>query len=141
MARCATGLCLVTCAPRCTACQQPPTTTTRPGPRIQALHSVLPAVLCLQVWDLSTGAVRQTLERAHSGSEVPCITDLTVWEGHIVSASLDGLIAALRRPLRLDEALDVELWMLDPGGACLLVGPTLPPAAVLEAAGAPWQRR
>ena len=49
-------------------------------------------------------------------------------------ASLDALIAALRRPLRLDEALDVELWMLDPGGACLLVGPTLPPAAVLEAA-------
>jgi hypothetical protein len=48
--------------------------------------------------------------------------------------SLDALIAALRRPLRLDEALDVELWMLDPGGACLLVGPTLPPAAVLEAA-------
>ena len=46
----------------------------------------------LQVWDLTTGAVRQTLARAHSGSEVPCITDLTVWEGHIVSASLDGLI-------------------------------------------------
>ena len=45
-----------------------------------------------QVWDLTTGAVRQTLARAHSGSEVPCITDLTVWEGHIVSASLDGLI-------------------------------------------------
>lgn len=46
----------------------------------------------LKVWDLSTGAARQTIERAHSGSDVPCITDLTVWEGHIVSASLDGLI-------------------------------------------------
>jgi hypothetical protein len=46
----------------------------------------------VQVWDLSAGVVRQTVEKAHSGSDVPCITDLTVWEGHIVSASLDGLI-------------------------------------------------
>ncbi|EFN55265.1 hypothetical protein CHLNCDRAFT_134174 [Chlorella variabilis] len=46
----------------------------------------------LKVWDLTTGTVRQTVDKAHSGSDVPCITDLTVWEGHIVSASLDGLI-------------------------------------------------
>lgn len=49
-------------------------------------------------------------------------------------ASLDGLIGMLRRPLRLNEALDVELWMLDGAGTCMLVGPTLPPAAVLEVA-------
>ena len=59
---------------------------------VPAVQCACRATLCLQVWDLSTGTVRQTLERAHSGSEVPCITDLTVWEGHIVSASLDGLI-------------------------------------------------
>lgn len=46
----------------------------------------------LKVWDLTTGTVRQTIDKAHSGSDIPCITDLTVWEGHIVSASLDGLI-------------------------------------------------
>ncbi|KAL4858740.1 Zinc finger CCCH domain-containing protein 17 [Chlorella vulgaris] len=46
----------------------------------------------LKVWDLAAGVVRQTVEKAHSGTDVPCITDLTVWEGHIVSASLDGLI-------------------------------------------------
>ena len=34
----------------------------------------------LQVWDLTTGSVRQTVEKAHSGSEIPCITNLTVWE-------------------------------------------------------------
>ena len=38
------------------------------------------------------GAVRQTVEQAHSSCDVPCITGLTVWEGHLVSASLDGLI-------------------------------------------------
>jgi len=30
------------------------------------------------VWDLTTGTVRQTIEKAHSGSDIPCITDLTV---------------------------------------------------------------
>ena len=89
MGRWAAGLCLST-----PGANLPPA---RPSRLIFALpvvlcRAVLPAVPCLQVWDLSTGAVRQTLERAHSGSEVPCITDLTVWEGHIVSASLDGLI-------------------------------------------------
>lgn len=44
------------------------------------------------MWDLNAGVVRQTVDKAHSGSDVPCITNLTVWEGHIISASLDGLI-------------------------------------------------
>ena len=77
MGRWAAGLCLST-----PGANLPPA---RPSRLIFALpvvlcRAVLPAVPCLQVWDLSTGAVRQTLERAHSGSEVPCITDLTVWE-------------------------------------------------------------
>lgn len=46
----------------------------------------------LKVWDLSTGAVRQSINKAHSGSNLPAITDLVVWEGHLISASLDGLI-------------------------------------------------
>jgi hypothetical protein len=64
-----------------------------PGPYL-TYSSSLP-LHCLpgpQVWDLAAGVVRQTVEKAHSGTDVPCITDLTVWEGHIVSASLDGLI-------------------------------------------------
>jgi WD40 repeat protein len=56
---------------------------TAPAPRFSAW---------LQVWDLNAGVVRQTVDKAHSGSDVPCITNLTVWEGHIISASLDGLI-------------------------------------------------
>lgn len=31
-----------------------------------------------QVWDLTTGTVRQTIDKAHSGSDIPAITDLTV---------------------------------------------------------------
>ena len=49
-------------------------------------------------------------------------------------ASVDALIAMLRRPLRLHDALDVELWLLDATGTCTLGGATLPPSAVLEVA-------
>lgn len=44
------------------------------------------------MWDLTTGAVRQAIDKAHSGSTLPAVTDLVVWEGHLISASLDGLI-------------------------------------------------
>lgn len=46
----------------------------------------------IKVWDLTAGSVRQAIDRAHSGSAMPAITDLLVWEGHLISASLDGLI-------------------------------------------------
>lgn len=49
-------------------------------------------------------------------------------------ATLDALVSRLRIPLRLDEALDVELWMLDASGSCVMVGASLSPAAVLDAA-------
>jgi hypothetical protein len=46
----------------------------------------------MQVWDLSSGQCVQTLEKAHSGTSHPAIRGLLVWEGHLVSSSLDGLI-------------------------------------------------
>ena len=105
--------CLSSCLP--TACHQPPATTCcRQPPSTHSDASLPPAP-----WPYAPPTA--------------CLSSCCR-EGLHSCASLDALIAALRRPLRLDEALDVELWMLDPGGACLLVGPTLPPAAVLEAA-------
>lgn len=79
------------------------------------------------MWDLSTGAARQTIDRAHSGSDVPCITDLTVWEGHIVSASLDGLI---------------KIWEPADPASGLIINPT-PIFTFPEQAGRErgWQRR
>jgi len=49
-------------------------------------------------------------------------------------ATLDALLTQLRRSLQINDALDVELWMVDASGACTLVGATLPPAAVLDVA-------
>lgn len=46
----------------------------------------------IKVWDLEAGVVRQTLERAHHGSTHPAIMSLLVWEGHLISGSLDGLV-------------------------------------------------
>ena len=39
--------------------------------------------------------------------------------------TLSALIATLRRPLSLNDAIAAELWMVDAAGACMLVGPTL----------------
>jgi hypothetical protein len=47
----------------------------------------------IKVWDLAAGAVRQTLDRAHAGGTAhPAIMAMLVWEGHLVTGSLDGYI-------------------------------------------------
>ncbi|GAB4819435.1 hypothetical protein N2152v2_006481 [Parachlorella kessleri] len=46
----------------------------------------------IKVWDLGSGQCVQTLEKAHRGTTHPAIRGLLVWEGHLVSSSLDGLI-------------------------------------------------
>jgi hypothetical protein len=40
----------------------------------------------------------------------------------------------LRRTHRLDDALAAELWAVDAEGRCMLVGCSVPPADVLDAA-------
>jgi hypothetical protein len=50
-------------------------------------------LVAAQVWDLESGVVRQTLEKAHSSSDIaPAIMSMLVWEGHLISGSLDGRI-------------------------------------------------
>lgn len=46
----------------------------------------------IKVWDLAAGAVRQTLDKAHSGSQHPAIMSMLVWEGHLITGGLDGYI-------------------------------------------------
>jgi len=46
----------------------------------------------VRVWDLTGGAVKQTLDGAHTESTHPAIMALLVWEGHLVTGSLDGFI-------------------------------------------------
>ena len=46
----------------------------------------------IKVWDLEAGAVRQTLIKAHNSSTHPAIMSLLIWEGHLISGSLDGYI-------------------------------------------------
>lgn len=48
----------------------------------------------IKVWDLTAGVVRQTLERAHSGRSTshPAVMSMLLWEGHLVTGSLDGYI-------------------------------------------------
>ena len=42
----------------------------------------------LKVWDLASGACAQTIPRAHPSVVMGCLT----WEGHVLSAGLDGAI-------------------------------------------------
>ena len=46
----------------------------------------------IKVWDLGAGTLRQALERAHSGTAHAAIMSMLVWEGHLVTGSLDGYI-------------------------------------------------
>lgn len=46
----------------------------------------------IKVWDLTQGAVKQTLERAHSDTNHPAIMSMLIWEGHLITGSLDGYI-------------------------------------------------
>lgn len=41
----------------------------------------------------------QSLEKAHSGTAHPAIRGILIWEGHLVSSSLDGLIKVRHFPL------------------------------------------
>jgi hypothetical protein len=47
---------------------------------------------------------------------------------------LASLLGMLRRTHRLDDALAAELWAVDAEGRCMLVGCSVPPADVLDAA-------
>ena len=42
----------------------------------------------LKIWDMSSGACAQTIARAHPSVIMGCLT----WEGHVLSAGLDGTI-------------------------------------------------
>jgi len=42
----------------------------------------------LKIWDMSSGACAQTLAKAHPSVVMGCLT----WEGHVLSAGLDGAI-------------------------------------------------
>lgn len=46
----------------------------------------------IKVWDLEAGVVKQTLIKAHRKSQHPAIMSLLIWEGHLMSGSLDGEI-------------------------------------------------
>lgn len=46
----------------------------------------------VKVWDLGQGTVKQTLERAHSDTSHPAIMSMLIWEGHLITGSLDGYI-------------------------------------------------
>ena len=46
----------------------------------------------IKVWDLQTGSIKQTLIKAHRNAQYPAITQLLIWEGHLLSGSLDGEI-------------------------------------------------
>jgi WD40 repeat protein len=46
----------------------------------------------IKVWDLNQGAVIQTLDNAHSDTSHPAIMSMLIWEGHLVTGSLDGYI-------------------------------------------------
>ena len=46
----------------------------------------------IKVWDLNQGIVIQSLERAHSDNSHPAIMSMLIWEGHLVTGSLDGYI-------------------------------------------------
>ena len=46
----------------------------------------------IKVWDLNQGAVIQTLDNAHSETSHPAIMSMLIWEGHLVTGSLDGYI-------------------------------------------------
>lgn len=71
---------------------------------------------CVPVW--VTGAARQRSRPTHSPF-TPTTPSTPFRDALRTCASLDALIATLRRPLRLNEALDVELWML---GGCFADG-------------------
>lgn len=44
----------------------------------------------IKVWDLEAGVIKQTLIKAHKNSQHPAIMSLLIWEGHLISGSLDG---------------------------------------------------
>lgn len=44
----------------------------------------------IKVWDLEAGVIKQTLIKAHKNSQHPAIMSLLIWEGHLLSGSLDG---------------------------------------------------
>ena len=46
----------------------------------------------IKVWDLEAGTIKQTLIKAHRNAQYPAITQLLIWEGHLLSGSLDGEI-------------------------------------------------
>ncbi|KAH7616882.1 putative Zinc finger CCCH domain-containing protein 48 [Nannochloris sp. 'desiccata'] len=46
----------------------------------------------IKVWDLNQGAVIQSLDKAHSDTSHPAIMSMLIWEGHLVTGSLDGYI-------------------------------------------------
>lgn len=46
----------------------------------------------LVIWDLATGQARQSVEKAHSETNHPAIMAMLVWEGHLITGSLDGYI-------------------------------------------------
>lgn len=46
----------------------------------------------IKVWDLAAGLIKQTLIKAHKNSQHPAIMSLLIWEGHLISGSLDGEI-------------------------------------------------
>lgn len=46
----------------------------------------------VKVWDLEAGTIKQTLIKAHRNAQYPAITQLLIWEGHLLSSSLDGEI-------------------------------------------------
>ena len=46
----------------------------------------------VKVWDLTTGQAKQTVEKAHSETNHPAIMSMLVWEGHLITGSLDGYI-------------------------------------------------
>lgn len=46
----------------------------------------------VRIWDLTAGSVRQTLDRAHADIDLPAITAMLVWEGHLITGGLDGRI-------------------------------------------------
>ncbi|PRW33669.1 H(+) hexose cotransporter 2 [Chlorella sorokiniana] len=61
----------------------------------------------------------------------PCAQDREALREY---ATLADLVAMLRPPLRLHAEVPAELWMLDAGGYCMLVGATLKPRTVMDLA-------